>query len=256
MDSSGSLDVQFHEALGALHSLVLDVAEVETFLEEVAALAAAAVESEVSCGITTRHDGQPVTSAASDPRAVAADEAQYASGHGPCLEAMATGLVVDVPDQSVDHRWETYRTAALDLGLKCSLSLPLFVDGSPIGALNLYGFRAPGCFSGFARQRAEVFAAQASIALSLALRFHDQEERSRQLLEALHSRSVIDQALGILMVEQKCDSQQAFDLLRRRSQSANRKLRHVATELVERASGHPVSRDAAPFEDSGGPVGT
>lgn len=253
MDPSASLDLKFHEALGTLHALVLDVAEVATFLEEVAILAATAVAPEVACGITTQHKGNPVTSAASDPRAVTADEAQYSNGHGPCLEAMATGLVVDVPDQAADHRWETYRVAAMELGVKCSLSLPLFVDGLPVGALNLYDFRTTDSFSGSARQRADVFAAQASTALSLALRFHDQAERSRQLVEALDSRSVIDQALGILMVEQKCDSQQAFDLLRRRSQSANRKLRHVARELVERASGHPVSGAAAPFEDSPGP---
>ena len=43
----------------------------------------------------------------------------------------------------------------------------------------------------------------------------------------------------------------AFDLLRQRSQSANRKMRDVATELVERASGHPVS-GPSPFEDPGG----
>lgn len=249
MASSGSPSFEFHDALGALHSLVLGVAEVETFLAEVATLAAVAVESQVSCGITTHYNHNPITSAASDPRAAVVDEAQYASGNGPCLEAMSAGIVVDVPDQEVDHRWDAYREAALDLGVKCSLSLPLFVDGSSVGALNLYGFGAPHWFTGEARQRADVFAAQASTALTLALRFNDQAERSRQLVEALHSRSVIDQALGILMLEQRCDSQTAFDLLRRRSQSANRKLREVATELVERASEHPVT-DSSPFEDS------
>ena len=234
-------DFEFHDALGALHSLVLSVAEVESFLGEVAVLAAAAVGDEVSCGITTRHDHTPVTSAASDRLAASVDEQQYGAGQGPCLEALATGLVVDVPDQESDRRWGPYRQAAIDLGVKCSLSLPLFVDGTSVGALNLYGFRAPHGFEGSGRQRAEVFAAQASTALTLALRFSDQEQRSRQLVEALHSRSVIDQALGILMVEQRCDAQTAFNLLRMRSQSANRKLRDVAIEVVERASGHPVS---------------
>jgi hypothetical protein len=248
MDSSGSHDVEFHDALGALHSLVLSAAEVERFLEEVAALAASAVETEVSCGITTRYDHNPVTSAASDRRAALADEAQYDSGAGPCLDAMATGHVVDVPDLEADHRWGAYRDAALEVGVKCSLSLPLFVDRASVGALSLYGFRAAHWLSGTARQRAEVFATQASVALTLALRFNDQAEQSRQLVEALRSRSVIDQALGILMVEQGCDSQTAFDLLRRRSQSANRKLRVVATELVERASGQPVA-SVTPFED-------
>lgn len=241
MKTPDSNDLEFHNALGALHSLVLGVAEVETFLAEVAGLAAAAVDEDVSCGITTRYDDEPVTSAASDARASAIDEAQYASGSGPCLEALSTGLAVDVGDQESDHRWGAYREAALTLGVKCSLSLPLFVDKVSIGALNLYGYGETDRFSSSARQRADVFAAQASTALTLALRFNDQEERSRQLVEALHARSVIDQAIGVLMAGQRCDGHTAFDLLRQRSQSANRKLRDVATELVERASGHPVS---------------
>ncbi|MEO5663263.1 MAG: GAF and ANTAR domain-containing protein [Nocardioides sp.] len=245
-DDPGTLD--FHDALGALHSLVLGVADVEAFLTEVADLAAAAVETEVACGITTRYDHNPVTAAASDPRAAIVDEQQYGAGQGPCLEALSTGLVVDVPDQSADHRWGPYRDAAVGLGVKCSLSLPLFVDDSPVGALNLYGFRSTHAFGQPARHRAEVFAAQASTALTLALRFNNHRERSRQLMDALYARSVIDQALGILMVQQKCDAQQAFDLLRRRSQSANRKLHDVAAEVVERASGHPLS-SPAPFED-------
>lgn len=247
MHNSDSDRLEFHDALGALHSLVLGVAEVENFLGEVASLAAEAVEAEVSCGITTRHNKHPVTTAASDSRAAIVDEQQYGAGQGPCLEALETGLVVDVPDQQADHRWGSYRDAAVELGVRCSLSLPLFVDDSPVGALNLYGFRAPHSFSDHGRHRAEVFAAQASTALTLALRFNDQRERSRQLVDALRSRSVIDQALGILMVEQKCDAHAAFDLLRRRSQSANRKLREVAVDVVVHASGHPVA-DPAPFE--------
>lgn len=244
--------MQFHDALGELHSLVLGVAAVQEFLEDVAGLAAEAVQPGVSCGITTRYDTNPVTSAASDERASLVDEAQYANGAGPCLEALSTGRVVDVPDQAAERRWGAYGEAASDLGLRCSLSLPLFVDQSAVGALNLYGFSAPSEFSGPARHRAEVFAGQASTALTLALRFNDQAERSRQLVEALHSRSIIDQALGILMVEQKCDARAAFDLLRQRSQSVNLKLREVAADVVVRASHHPLSTPG-PFEDSTDP---
>ncbi len=254
MTSEKPYNLEFHDALGELHSLVLGAAQVESFLEEVANLAAAAVDAhaDVACGITTRTEHSPVTSAASDPRAARVDEAQYASGAGPCLEAMSTGQIVEVIDQQSDRRWEAYRRTALEIGVTSSLSMPLFVDQSSAGALNLYGFGPVDWISGPARQRAEVFAGQASTALTLALRFNDQAERSRQLVEALHARSIIDQALGILMVEQRCDARTAFDLLRQRSQGANQKMRHVANDLVERASGHPVA-GGAPFQDPAGP---
>ncbi|MCW2736031.1 GAF and ANTAR domain-containing protein [Nocardioides sp.] len=253
MDAHAPRDpIAFHDALGELQSLVLSVPEVESFLDEVAGLAASAFGDHVACGITTRYDSHPVTTAASDDRAAIVDERQYGAGHGPCLEAMRTGLVVDVPDQEADQRWGAYRLAALGLGVRCSVSLPLIVDTESVGALNLYDFQRAGSFDGDARLRAEVFAAQASTALTLALRFNDQAERSRQLVEALYARSMIDQAVGILMAQQSCDARTAFTLLRARSQSANRKLRLVAADVIEHATGLPPS-GPTPFEDPPGP---
>jgi AmiR/NasT family two-component response regulator len=63
-----------------------------------------------------------------------------------------------------------------------------------------------------------------------------------QLRDALASRSVIDQALGILMDQQRCDADQAFELLRNASQHRNRILRDAAADIVRAVSGrepHP-----------------
>ena len=81
------------------------------------------------------------TVASSDALAAAADEVQYARGEGPCLEAMRTGQVVDVPDLAVDDRWGDYRTFVLAQGVRAVLSTPLGVNGQFFGALNLYSTR-------------------------------------------------------------------------------------------------------------------
>jgi AmiR/NasT family two-component response regulator len=52
------------------------------------------------------------------------------------------------------------------------------------------------------------------------------------LQEALSSRSVIDQAIGIVMGQQRCDASTAFAVLRAASQSRNHKFRDIATGLV------------------------
>lgn len=62
-----------------------------------------------------------------------------------------------------------------------------------------------------------------------------------QLEHALRSRSVIDQAIGVLMAQEKCTAEAAFDLLRRHSQNSNRKLRDVAADVITRLTGHPPS---------------
>lgn len=226
--------------VSSLHSLLLSSSDLETFLGQVAGLAARTVVPAAACGITTRYDHHPLTVAASDPRAALIDEQQYGAGNGPCLEAMRTGVLVQVPDQASDERWPAYRAEALDLGVKCVLSLPLRVDIT-YGALNLYGLDRPHTFGVEQVRRAELFAAQAATALALALRHLGQTELTNQLEQAIAARSVIDQALGLLMGQQHCDADAAFDLLRRHSQNGNRKIRDVAAELIERMSGHPAA---------------
>ena len=60
-----------------------------------------------------------------------------------------------------------------------------------------------------------------------------------QLEAALSSRSVIDQAMGVLMAQQRCTAEEAFDLLRAHSQSNQRKIRDIAADLITRVSGQP-----------------
>ncbi len=117
------------------------------------------------------------------------------------------------------------------------MSLPLVVSGASIGAINLYSCDRTHAFDGAARRRAEVFASQASTALALSIRQVRSGETNRQLERALTSRSVIDQALGILIAQERCTPTRAFELLRSHSQNNNIKLREVATELVHRTSG-------------------
>jgi PAS domain S-box-containing protein len=56
------------------------------------------------------------------------------------------------------------------------------------------------------------------------------------LVEIAKTRSVIDQAKGIVMVGTGCDADEAFALLRRSSSYQNVKLNELARRLVERAS--------------------
>jgi hypothetical protein len=56
-----------------------------------------------------------------------------------------------------------------------------------------------------------------------------------QLRQALGSRVVIEQAKGIVMAEQHCGPNDAFEILRTLSRNANAKLRDVAAVLVAKA---------------------
>ncbi|WP_116946764.1 GAF and ANTAR domain-containing protein [Jiangella endophytica] len=232
------------ELLGAVHNLLLNAPRVEEFLTDLAKLAADLVEPPASCGITTTYDGRPRTVVSSDPRAAQVDEGQYTGGWGPCVHTLVSGDVVEIADQRSDPRWPEYRVHAVTLGVRSSLSLPLVVNGDVIGAMNLYDFDQPEAFDDQNRRRAETFAAQASTALTLALRQAHDTELTEQLEQALATRSVIDQAVGILMAQQRCTADEAFALLRKHSQNNNLKLRTVAERMVSRVSGRPAPQTA------------
>lgn len=78
--------------------------------------------------------------------------------------------------------------------------------------------------------------------MQLATRNARNNHLLEQLEEALASRTVIDQALGILMGQHSFGADSAFKLLRTQSQNSQRKLRDVAAQLVEEASGQVPSQ--------------
>jgi GAF domain-containing protein len=223
-------------AFSQLQSLVLNVSTLDSFLQQLAELATRVVDPPASCGIDTRLEGRPLTVSSSDQRARLLDETQIEVG-GPCVQTLHSGQVVYVSDFATEQRWALFTSAARDQGLKSSLSLPLVIQGQTVGAMNLFAFHAARAFDGEQQQRGAIFAAQASGALQLAARMVDDNRLLEQLEEALTSRSLIDQALGIVIAQRRCTADAAFAELQRASSHTNRKLRDVAVDLVQRTSG-------------------
>jgi transcriptional regulator with GAF, ATPase, and Fis domain len=225
-------------AYGQLLGLLVESPEIDAVLEKMVDLAAEVVTPAVACGVTVCRDGQPFTAAMTNELAARADQIQYVSDEGPCLDALRHGVVVQVDDLSHEVRWDSYRPAAAAQGVRSSLSLPLTVEGEVLGALNLYSV-TPAVFGGAHRECAEAFADRSAAALTVSLRHVRQARVQHQLAEAMVSSSVIDHAIGILMAQQRCTATAAFDILRKASQHRNRKLRDIAAELVTTVSGAP-----------------
>jgi len=242
-----------------LQDALIGTANIEEFLHEMAVLAArltsggsggSAGSGVLSCGMTMRSNGRPVTVACSDPLAAQVDEVQYALDDGPCLHAMRGGHVVSIEDTADKARWPEFEARAAARGIRSCLSLPLksgppSSGGRPVGALNLYA-RTASAFGAAEARRAESFAKNASGALTLAIRMASYAALIEQLRSSLVSRAVIDQALGIIMSRERCGQDRAFAILRRASQHSNVKLRDIATAIVTDVSGEPPQ--PPPFE--------
>jgi len=206
----------------------------ETTLRRVADLAVRSIPDCDAVGVTLFRAGKATTRAATGGLAYEIDHYQYDIGEGPCLSAIHDRELVEIEDMATEVRWPRFCRHAAERGTHSSLSFPLLVRGESLGALNLYARRA-AAFSAADRDTGAMFATQAAVVLANAQTYAASVRLADHLRQALDSRAVIDQAMGILIGRNGYSQDLAFDTLRVTSQSENRKLHHVAQEIVRTA---------------------
>jgi GAF domain-containing protein len=199
---------------------------------KIAMIATETVPASDMASITTLRAGRPSTPAFTGKVALLLDKTQYEQGDGPCLAAIRHRGMEHVSTAS-DDRWPAFIAAASDHGVLATLSVPLGNDEAVMGALNLYS-ETEAQFDAAARSVACAFADQLGVAVAKATLYMESYELARQLQQAMESRAVIEQAKGILMAAQRCSPDAAFNILVRASQNQNRKLRAIASEIVDR----------------------
>ncbi|MFD5625672.1 GAF and ANTAR domain-containing protein [Streptomyces sp. NPDC127072] len=223
-------------------ALLLDTDTLDGFLQALAHRALALTPTADGCGVTLERQGRPVTVSSVGASATKLDEAQYGQDDGPCLQAMRTGLVIDVPDTLSESRWGAYPAYAAACGARSSLSLPIAPYSDTAGALNLYA-PVPNAFADADLTSLRLLAAQATGAIELAQRIADVQAFAADLQAAMKSRTVIDQAMGVIMGQQRCTPERAFEVLRTASQHRNVKLRDLCAELIASITGHLPAED-------------
>lgn len=222
-------------ALSALARILVGDHPMEDTLLHVAETARDAMGAD-HAAITTVKDGTPHTTAATDPLVQSIDQAQYLADSGPCLDSYRHRQIYRIDRTGSDERWPEFARAAAEAGILSTLALPLVVANEGVGALNLYSER-PAAFADVDHLRGERLAEPAAIVLTNARLLWEARALADGLEQALDSRSVIEQAKGILIGRHGLDPETAFDVLRHRSQRENRKLRQVAADLVSDAVG-------------------
>lgn len=175
--------------------------------------------------ITVHRKNRPMhTVAATDPVAEQADRMQYELHEGQCYAAVTHKRFVLVNDLATAVEFPHYAPKAVALGVGAQAGIQLLHDGERAG-LNLYALTA-GAFDRSTVQIAELFATQAGALLGYA-------EQVEQLSEALHTRTDIGTAIGILMERYVIDRHQAFAFLTHNSQTRNIKVRVLAQRIIE-----------------------
>ena len=154
-------------------------------------------------------------------------------GEGPCKDAAETaGSVAAVDLAAFNERWPKFAPASVEAGLSAVLGIPMHLEGTTIGALNIYD-AAPRPWSDEDMAAAQLLADMATAYIMMVGQLRSAEQLADQLQDALDSRVVIEQAKGALARGLDIDVSTAFELLRRHARNNQRKLHDVAAEVIE-----------------------
>jgi transcriptional regulator with GAF, ATPase, and Fis domain len=222
-------------ALAELGQLMLDETDLQAALGRVAELARQTLPAAAAASVTLVSASRAYTVAFAGQLASDLDETQYQEGYGPCLEIAQSSGTVIVADMAAETRWPTFAAQALGAGVRASLSVALPLQEAVLGALNIYATE-PGVFDEDAVELARTFAGYAAVAIANVHLYEVTATLAENMRRAMETRAVIEQAKGIIVAQQHCTPERAFELLTRLSQTTHRKLRDCAADLVSRTA--------------------
>jgi hypothetical protein len=206
-------------------SKTLTPGDLDQTLSRITTAAVEVLPEVTHASISVRYaDGRLQTVAPTDPMLCEVDEAQYRYQEGPCFDALTRSAQVVAPHLATDDRFPRYREVATAVGIRSQAGVRLFDTPKSQGALNLYSLNA-GAFEDLGSLTA-LFTHQSSMAIEYA-------QEVANLREAIATRKVIGQAVGIAMERYGFNDERAFAFLARLSQTQNVKLRVVAQAIVD-----------------------
>jgi len=127
-------------------------------------------------------------------------------------------------------RWPDLARALAGAGYDGVWSQPLPTDGPVTGSLNLYVRDGGGAG---AREAAATLVERAVVPVTNVWLYEEAVRTADNLRLAMESRAVIEQAKGVLMTCLRITADTAFDILVRRSNETNTKLRDIAQSVVD-----------------------
>ena len=166
------------------------------------------------------------------------DELQFTLGEGPCIDAVryAEPVQADLGHPG-ESRWPAFAGAVLDLGVMSVIALPVSVDGSAVGALDLFQ-RRPGSLGQDALDGALIAAQVAGVPVGRLMRDtvdRDQASDGTGVQKAAGwERVEVYQATGMIMGQLDVEPGEALMRLRGHAFAHGMTASDVAWDIIER----------------------
>ncbi|MCW2573274.1 MAG: hypothetical protein JWO88_3332, partial [Frankiales bacterium] len=174
---------------------------------------------------------------ATDEVSAEIEQLQFSLGEGPCIDAVASGAPVLVPDLQqpsdvIVDRWPAFMAHAGSVGVRAVFALPLTIGAIRVGAMDLYR-DSPGELGSDELSAALMAADAAAVGLLHMDTAHvdvfadDAGARSTYQLQ-------VHQATGMVSAQVNVPIEEALLLLRARAFADGRPVTVVAKDVVER----------------------
>jgi GAF domain-containing protein len=181
-------------------------------------------------------NGQLRWASATDQTAQNVEDGQERLAQGPCAVAFSQRLPAAIANIHTEADWQDFAQVLIGEGISAALSVPVELDGGPIGTLDLYAAHPHDWDTGEVAAL-QAYAGLVASLLSAAVTARVKGRLADQLQAALEHRWLIEQAKGVLMGREHLDAQTAFERLRSAARSSTRRLADVAREVT---AGQPL----------------
>lgn len=199
----------------------------EHLLHKLATLTARRLSGCCATSITVWNKGLILRSAVSHADLAALRDLPRASSSDPERQALARRQAVAIADTRMSAEWGHFGICAAAFGIRSLVFEPLNAD--PADATFGFYSTEPHAFDG---GDLALIARQAETVMAESEQYRELGRSVHALRARLDSRSIIDQAAGIIMAERSCSPEVALAELRRRSNHENLRLAEVARRLV------------------------
>ncbi|GGW16605.1 transcription antitermination regulator [Streptomyces globisporus] len=199
----------FAQRMSAMAHGLLEQPSVKASLERITGSATELAAGCDAAGILLLSGAEAQTLAPTNPLVLELDQLQHQLDQGPCFDAArrSTGervfRIADFTEE--EERWPDFLPQAEKLGVGSMMGFLLYTEDEDFGALNFYS-REPAAFTADSETAGVLLASHAAVALSSA-RTH------AQMQQAVATRHLIGEGMGILMARHPVAENEAFNVL-------------------------------------------
>ncbi|MGM9473508.1 GAF domain-containing protein [Pseudarthrobacter sp. YS3] len=188
-------------------------------------------ETPLACAISVLRGKDPEVLASSSDRARRLDRVQHEAGEGPCLLALGGLSHVFIPALDSNGGWFRLAGTARREGIRSVLATPIHAGDSVRAALSCYS-AFQNTFEQSVIDAVEELAGSMSRTVQVALGSHSRDLESEQWRASLRSRAVVDGAVALIIVQDRCSRVEALTALHQGARTSGRPLLEEAGNVL------------------------